>query len=87
MNIQVSRYTNIDKFVNNEYPIYFFTSPSGIQLIISASPNVEITSPGRWASGFVNPCVLDTTLCDKVCGFLYFPQPIKLTAMKYLKYC
>jgi hypothetical protein len=29
-----------------QYPIYFFTSPSGIQLIISASPNVEITSPG-----------------------------------------
>jgi hypothetical protein len=25
------------------------TSPSGIQLIISASPNVEITSPGRRA--------------------------------------
>jgi hypothetical protein len=39
-----------------EYPIYFFTSPSGIQLIISASPNVEITSPGRRASGFFNPC-------------------------------
>jgi hypothetical protein len=34
-----------------------FTSPSGIQLIISASPNVEITSPGRRASGFFNPCM------------------------------
>ena len=31
MNIQVSRYANIDKFVNNEYPIFFFTSPSGVQ--------------------------------------------------------
>jgi hypothetical protein len=41
----------------NIYPIYFFTSPSGIQLIISASPNMEITSPGRRASGFFNPCI------------------------------
>jgi hypothetical protein len=39
-----------------QYPIYFFTSQSGIQLIISAIPNVEITSPGRRASGFFNPC-------------------------------
>jgi hypothetical protein len=38
-----------------ENPIYIFTSPSGIQLIISASPNVEITSPGRRARGFFNP--------------------------------
>ena len=51
--MNISRYTNIDKFVNIRY--IFFTSPSGIQLIISASPNVEITSPGRWASGFFNP--------------------------------
>jgi hypothetical protein len=34
MNIQVSRYANIDKFVNNEYPIYLFTSPSGIQATV-----------------------------------------------------
>jgi hypothetical protein len=39
--------------------IYIFTSPSGIQLIISASPNVEITSPGRRARGFVNPWSVD----------------------------
>ena len=45
--MNISRYANIDKS--------FFTSPSGIQLIISASPNVEITSPGRRARGFVNP--------------------------------
>jgi len=45
---------NIDKFVNIQ--LYFFTSPSGIQLIISASPNVEITNPGCRASGFFNPC-------------------------------
>ena len=42
--------------------IYFFTSPSGIQLIISASPNEEITSPGRWASGFINPCLAGMVL-------------------------
>ena len=53
--MNISRYVNIDKFVN-QYPIYIFTSPSGIQLIISASPNVEITSPGRRARGFINPC-------------------------------
>ena len=52
--MNISRNANIDKFVNIRY--IFFTSPSGIQLIISASPNVEITSPGRWASGFFNPC-------------------------------
>jgi hypothetical protein len=52
--MNISRYANIDKFVNIRY--IFFTSPSGIQLIISASPNVEITSPGRQASGFFNPC-------------------------------
>ena len=40
-----------------QYPIYILTSPSGIQLIISASPNVEITSPGRRARGFFNPCI------------------------------
>jgi hypothetical protein len=54
--MNISRYANIDKFVNIWY--IFFTSPSGIQLIISASPNVEITSPGRRASGFFNPCIL-----------------------------
>ena len=42
--MNISRYVNIDKFVNIQ--LYFFTSPSGIQLIISDSPNVEITSPG-----------------------------------------
>jgi hypothetical protein len=26
-------------------------------LIISASPNVEITSPGRRARGYINPCI------------------------------
>ena len=52
--MNISRYVNIDKFVNIQY--IFFTSPSGIQLIISASPNVEIASPGRRASGFFNPC-------------------------------
>ena len=45
--MNISRYVNIDKFDEVcQYPIYFFTSPSGIQLINSASPNVEITSPG-----------------------------------------
>jgi hypothetical protein len=38
--------------------LYFFTSLLGIQLIISASPNVEITNPGRQARGFVNPCYI-----------------------------
>jgi hypothetical protein len=52
--MNISRYANIDKFVNIRY-IYIFTSPSGIQLIISASPNVEITSPGHRARGFFNP--------------------------------
>jgi hypothetical protein len=47
-----------------QYPIYFLTSPSGIQLIISASPNVEITSPGRRASGFFNPCK-DRVMCRR----------------------
>jgi hypothetical protein len=27
-----------------------------VQLIISASPNVEITSPGHRVRGFINPC-------------------------------
>ena len=49
--MNISRYTNIC-----QDPICFFTSPSAIQLIISASPNVEITIPGRRASGFFNPC-------------------------------
>jgi hypothetical protein len=47
-----------------QYPISFLTSPSGIQLIISASPNVEITSPGRRASGFFNPCK-DRVMCRR----------------------
>ena len=51
--MNISRYANIDKVC--QYPIHIFTSPSGIQLIISASPNVEITSPGRRARGFFNP--------------------------------
>ena len=52
--MNISRYVNIDKFVNIRY---IFISPSGIQLIISDSPNVEITSPGRRASEFFNPCL------------------------------
>ena len=61
--MNISRYANIDKFVNEywqvcQYPIYILTSPSGIQLIISASPNVEITSPGHRARGFFNPWTL-----------------------------
>jgi hypothetical protein len=53
--MNISRYANIDKFLNIRY-ILFFTNLSGIQLIISASPSVEITSPGRRARGFFNPC-------------------------------
>ena len=45
--------------------IYIFTSPSGIQLVISASPNVEITSPGRRARGFVNPCCTSYVVLKK----------------------
>ena len=75
MNIQVSRYANIDKFVNNEYPIYIFLLARRayrLQLIISASPNVEIASPGRRASGFVNPwlpSVLLVVLVFMLCRF------------------
>ena len=52
--MNISRYANIDKFVNIRYII--FTSPSCIQLTISASRNVKITSPVRRTSGFFNPC-------------------------------
>jgi hypothetical protein len=51
-----------------QYPIYIFTSPSGIQLIISASPIVEITSPGRRARGFINP-LLQTNIVTTVLNY------------------
>ena len=35
--------------------LYIFASPSGIQTIISASPNVEITSPGVGLVDFLTP--------------------------------
>ena len=64
--MNISRYANIDKFVNIRY---FFTSPSGIQLIISASPNVEITSPGCRASGFFYPLIVNNFFLTKVSYF------------------
>jgi hypothetical protein len=41
--MNISRYTNNDKFVNIRY---IFLLARQAELIISASPNVEITSPG-----------------------------------------
>ena len=52
--MNISRNANIDKFVNIRY-IFLLARRAYIQLIISVSPNVEITSPGRLASGFFNP--------------------------------
>ena len=50
--MNISRYANIDKFVHIRY-IFLLARRAYIQLIISASTNVEITSPGRRASGFL----------------------------------
>jgi hypothetical protein len=49
--MNISRY--IDKFVNIRY--IFLLARRGIQLIISASPNVEITSPVRRLGDFLTP--------------------------------
>ena len=57
--MNISRYANIDKFVNIRYIFFtYLSSPLGIQLIISASPNVEITSPGRRARGCFNTWII-----------------------------
>ena len=53
--MDISRYANIDKFVNIQYIFLLAHWAYRLQLIISASPNVEIISPGRWARGFFNP--------------------------------
>jgi hypothetical protein len=49
-------------FSKKKYCLYwhvsYMFSLSGIQVIISASPNVEITSPGHRASGYFNSCKL-----------------------------
>jgi hypothetical protein len=60
--LNISRYTNIDKFVHIRY-IFLLARRAYIQLIISASTNVEITSPGRQASGFFNPCCIVKIFC------------------------
>ena len=53
--MNISRYANIDKFVNIRY--IFFTSPSGIQLIISASPKWKLLAPGVGLVVFLTPVV------------------------------
>ena len=80
--MNISRYVNIDKFVNIQY--IFFTSPLGIQLIISATPNVEITSPGRRASGFFNPCNWGN-VCPTDSDFLAYLIPYKFHQFLFSK--
>ena len=60
------------------YPIYFFTSPSGIQPIISANPKVEITSPGL--VDFLTPEIIKF-----VCFYIFLPEFLISLECKLLK--
>jgi hypothetical protein len=44
------------KMLNLTQHLSVYAVSCTVQLIISASPNVEITSPGRRVRGFINPC-------------------------------